>query len=300
MKYSQRALQDMADNAGFRHDGKEYYFRPHIGWSKITSGKSSFRYYEEGFTFDSAGLGLFPLHGEGQKTTLALLNSKIIEEAISLLNPTLNVTPIIVKKLPYVISKDTIDVIVNNNISYSKIDWDSFETSWDFKLHPLVADRREYRDQMGLNCNAEARRASVSLISRRFEMWERDCEDRFNQLKANEEELNRIFIDIYGLQDELTPEVEEKDVTVRKADLQREIRSLISYAVGCMFGGILLMCRDLPTPAARGMLPSTRPLFRTKTRSFRSAMTNTSRMISSVGSSSSSRLPMAKTVWKRI
>lgn len=74
------------------------------------------------------------------------------------------------------------------------------------------------------------------LISDKYKEWEKECEDRFNQLKANEEELNRIFIDIYGLQDELTPEVEDKDVTVRKADLQREIKSLISYAVGCIFG----------------------------------------------------------------
>lgn len=74
------------------------------------------------------------------------------------------------------------------------------------------------------------------LIADKYKEWEQECSDRFNQLKANEEELNRIFIDIYGLQDELTPEVEDKDVTVRKADLQREIKSLISYAVGCMFG----------------------------------------------------------------
>ena len=74
------------------------------------------------------------------------------------------------------------------------------------------------------------------LISDKYNEWEKECEDRFNQLKENEEELNRIFIDIYGLQDELTPEVEDKDVTVRKADLQRDIKSLLSYAVGCMFG----------------------------------------------------------------
>ena len=74
------------------------------------------------------------------------------------------------------------------------------------------------------------------LISDKFKEWEAECEERFNQLKSNEEELNRIFIEIYGLQDELTPEVEDKDVTVRKADLQREIKSLLSYAVGCMFG----------------------------------------------------------------
>jgi len=69
-----------------------------------------------------------------------------------------------------------------------------------------------------------------------YRMWETHCLDRFDQLKANEEELNRIFIDIYGLQDELTSEVEDKDVTIRKADLPRDIKSLISYAVGCTFG----------------------------------------------------------------
>lgn len=75
-----------------------------------------------------------------------------------------------------------------------------------------------------------------TLISDKFSAWQSECDARFNQLKANEEELNRIFIDIYGLQDELTPDVADKDVTVRKADLQREIKSLISYAVGCIFG----------------------------------------------------------------
>lgn len=74
------------------------------------------------------------------------------------------------------------------------------------------------------------------LIADKFKQWEAECEARFNQLKANEEELNRIFIEIYGLQDELTPEVEDRDVTVRKAELQREIKSLISYAIGCIFG----------------------------------------------------------------
>ena len=95
-------------------------------------------------------------------------------------------------------------------------DWNSFETSWDFKKHPLLRN--------------------VSTISEAFNQWQAECDDRFNRLKANEEELNRIFIDIYGLQDELTPEVEDKDVTVRKADLGRDVRSFISYAVGCMFG----------------------------------------------------------------
>ena len=115
-------------------------------------------------------------------------------------------------------------------MNLAKSDWDSFETSWDFKRHPLLdvgGTEIESDDGEWLN---------VTSIKWCFEVWESICNNRFNQLKANEEELNRIFIDIYGLQDELTPEVEDKDVTVRKADLGRDIRSLISYAVGCMFG----------------------------------------------------------------
>ena len=112
----------------------------------------------------------------------------------------------IVKKLPYI---DTdLCGLVKDNISLSRADWDSFETSWDFKRHPLVR--------------------GVSTVAEAFAAWETECNDRFTRLKANEEELNRIFIDIYGLQDELTPEVEEKDVTVRRAGLGREIRSLLS------------------------------------------------------------------------
>ena len=108
------------------------------------------------------------------------------------------------------------NTIVDECIEQSKTDWDIFETSWDFQHHPLLRE--------------------VSTIDEAFEQWQVECDDRFNQLKANEEELNRIFISIYGLQEELTPEVEDKDVTVRKADLGRDIRSFISYAVGCMFG----------------------------------------------------------------
>lgn len=84
-----------------------------------------------------------------------------------------------------------------------------------------------------------------TLISDKYATWEQECTQRFNKLKANEEELNRLFIEIYGLQDELTPEVEDKDVTVRKADLQREIKSLISYAVGCIFGRYSVDCKGL-------------------------------------------------------
>lgn len=245
LKYNKKSLVEMEKNAGFRHDGREYYFMPHIGWSKITSSKSSFRYFENGFTFDSAGLGLFS-KTDNMLCTLALLNSKVIEYLIPILNPTLNVTPVIIKKMPYIdIDIDT-DAIVRVCISISKSDWDSFETSWDFVKHPLltvISKNRILFDNIDRISLAEC-----------YMCWKNECEERFQQLKVNEEELNRIFIDIYGLQDELTPEVEDKDVTVYRifddrSDIpesmgsskyaltkQDVVKSLISYAVGCMFG----------------------------------------------------------------
>lgn len=226
LKYNGQSLKQMDNNAGFRHDGKEYYFREHIGWSKITSSKSSFRMFEPGFTFDSAGLGLFS-GSANMFSTLALLNSKVCEYFIGFLNPTLNVTPIVVKKLPYV--DVDVSAIVSDNISLSRTDWNCFETSWDFQRHPLVRLRMNGAYAWGDD-------PPTMLLKGAYLGWELECEGRFARLKSNEEELNRIFIDIYGLQDELTPEVEDRDVTVRKADLRRDIKSLISYAVGCMFG----------------------------------------------------------------
>ena len=123
---------------------------------------------------------------------------------------------------------DKISALVKQNIQLSKTDWDSFETSWDFKKHPLIQYKVPQTDFVG--------KIETYLISDAFDMWAANAQTQFDALKANEEELNRIFIDIYGLQDELTPEVEDKDVTVRKADLQRDMRSFVSYAVGCIFG----------------------------------------------------------------
>lgn len=119
-------------------------------------------------------------------------------------------------------------------IIISKTDWDSFETSWDFQQHPLIRCVSISRQET--EADAQKHIKDMHYIEDAFTNWNNECNTRFNQLKSNEEELNRIFIDIYGLQDELTPEIADKDVTVRKADLQRDIKSLISYAVGCMFG----------------------------------------------------------------
>jgi type II restriction/modification system DNA methylase subunit YeeA len=245
LKYSSESLKEMEQLAGFRHDGEEYYFRKHISWSKITSGISSFRYFEEGFTFDSAGLGLFPKENENNLfTTLGFLNSKIAVNLISLLNPTLNVTPMVVKKMPYIEKNiDSTRSIVLDCIHYSKSDWDSFETSWDFQAHPFILCRKRHSNDEKYN-----------LVETGYQSFKQECEGRFCRLKSNEEELNRIFIDIYGLQGELTPEESDGDVTVARVYDEKEdipedmknnkyvltrqdvIKSFISYAVGCMFG----------------------------------------------------------------
>ena len=126
--------------------------------------------------------------------------------------------------------KDRVQSLVKACIGLSTVDWDSFEYSWDFCTHPLVTYRSGagYTDVPMDKCQYR--------IADAFHTWESNTEAQFDLLKKNEEELNRIFINIYGLQDELTPEVEDKDITVRKADLERDIKSFISYAVGCMFG----------------------------------------------------------------
>lgn len=195
-----------------------YYFRQGITWSDITSASFSGRFTEAGFIFDIKGSSGFPNNSEIYYV-LGFLNSSVSQKCIKILNPTITTQVGDMSRIPVEVKgdyKESVDSKVEDAIQLSQRDWDSFETSWDYKKHPLLRN--------------------VSRISEAFIQWQAECDDRFNRLKANEEELNRIFIDIYGLQEELTPEVEDKDVTVRKADLQRDIKSLLSYAVGCMFG----------------------------------------------------------------
>ena len=215
---------------------KDCYLNHGITWSSVTSGQPSMRYFDYGFFFDNGGSSLFAK--EHLYYILGFLNSKVTTSILHIA-PTLNTQPGDIGRLPFAFRSNDearINTIVNECIDYSRADWDSFENSWDFQRHPLVVDRCEYEDQMSMNVNAQARRESVSLISKRFEIWQCECDERFAHLQANEEELNHIFIDIYGLQNELTPDVDAKDVTVRKADPNRDIRSLISYAVGCILG----------------------------------------------------------------
>ena len=216
---TRKVYPQLGENLGWKISNEQYYFKRGITWSGVTSSKCSYRAYPTGFIFDSGANGLFVYDERNYCYVLGCLNNSISLYILSVINPTINTGAGTVRKIPLLFNeyyKNEIDSLVQQNIDLSKSDWDSFETSWDFTTHPLIKP--------------------VPLISESFAQWSDECEKRFTRLKSNEEELNRIFIDIYGLQDELTPEVEDKDVTVRRADLTRDIKSLVSYAVGCMFG----------------------------------------------------------------
>ena len=214
----------------------QFYFREGITWSSLAN-QLSLRYSPSGFIFESKGSMCFVNERKNLWYILGLLNSKITAVALTVLSPTLDFHegPMLRVPVEKPLSTEQVDHIVENNVEISKTDWDSFEISWDFRHHPLAPLSHDRQEQEASQFRS-SRMEKFGRISWHYENWERECENRFAQLKANEEDLNRIFIDIYGLKDELSPEVEDKDVTVRKADLQRDIKSLLSYAVGCMFG----------------------------------------------------------------
>lgn len=213
------------------------YFRPCITWSLVTTYKPSFRgIFDNDHVMGDAG----PIAAAKENDILyllGLLNTKFVAEVAALIAPTINFSNGVAGDIPVLfdnLNRPKIEALAQENVKISQADWDSYETSWDFQRHPLIR--------------------SVSRLTDAYAAWKDECEQRFLQLKTNEEELNRIFIVIYGLQDELTPDVADKDVTVHrvfdtKDDVPQsmqgsnyvrtkrdEIVSLLSYAVGCMFG----------------------------------------------------------------
>ena len=217
-----------------RPQNTQFYFKPCISWSLISSGRVAFRYKPAGHIFDVSGMSCFT--EKHLFYLLALCNTPVVDEFLSIFSPTINFQAGDIANIPVAVDKSKItdvESVVSENIQISKNEWDSYETSWDFKRNPLVNGNR---------------------LTIAYAAWKQECEARFQQLKKNEEELNRIFIDIYGLQDELTPDVADKDITVHRVfdskddvpesmkgssyvrTMRDEIISLISYAVGCMFG----------------------------------------------------------------
>ncbi len=197
---------------------REYYFKPSITWS-ICGGVFAVRYRPQGSIFDVGGSSLFPYDENNYYYIIALLNSKVILELLKVLNPTINTQTGDIKNIPYVESnkKEYIEEKVKECIEIAKEVWDENEMSWDFDKHALISKNNVY-------------------IKDAFKEIESRCLDRYNTMKKNEEDLNRIFIDMYGLNNMIKPYVEEKDITAKKADVKKYITSFISYAVGCMFG----------------------------------------------------------------
>lgn len=211
---------NLLSESGNKLPSRQYYFKKGMSWTRVSS-KFSVRYSPEGTVFNSACPTVF-VEDKWFLYTLGLLNSSTVSYYADLLSPTINFQAGDIGKIPFIRNDGFLNQIneqVNSAITLSANDYNSDETSYGFKRNTMVK---------GITMGR--------LIADKYKEWEEECNVRFNQLKANEEELNRIFIDIYGLQDELTPEVEDKDITVRKAELQRDIKSLLSYAVGCMFG----------------------------------------------------------------
>ncbi|MFI3253643.1 MAG: BREX-1 system adenine-specific DNA-methyltransferase PglX [Eubacteriales bacterium] len=222
-----RNFKNAKGKQGSRPQNTQFYFKKGLTWNKLSSSRFAVKFKQIGYIYDDTSRSAFVEVEENLFYVIGLLCSIVAFEYLKALNPTMSFTNGDIERIPYKLDerhKPQIDQLVQQNISLSKTDWDSFETSWDFEKHPLL---------------------SGNSLTSAFETWETDCQTRFDSLKSNEEELNRLFIEIYGLQEELTPEVEEKDVTVRLADLQRDIKSLISYAVGCIFGRYSLDSKGL-------------------------------------------------------
>jgi hypothetical protein len=214
-------IKDFKDENGelkSRPQSTSFYFRSGITWTLISSGMPSFRFFEKGFIISHKGSGIFCEQSE--KKIFSLLNSNVCSKILEFISPAIGFEIGHIGKIPFVNSVTT-DIFTEEGIvkaiGISKRDWDNLETSWDFQTHLLLHH-------------------NFLSLSQAFADWQQESDIAFQELKNLEEENNRYWIKAYGLQDELTPEVPDDQITIRRADLSRDIRSLISYAVGCMMG----------------------------------------------------------------
>ncbi|EGF35447.1 putative Type II restriction enzyme, methylase subunit, partial [Lactobacillus helveticus MTCC 5463] len=194
-----------------------FIFKPNITWNALTSSLFSARVNLKGHLYDASG-SFANVNEKDIYYIAAFLNSKISNYILKVLNPTINFQKGNIANLPFEFkNKKIITKLGRENTVLSKQDWDAFETSWDFQKSPLLTQ-------------------NAASLHQAYNSWSDEALTRFNQLKSNEEELNRIFINLYGLQDELTPEEDDKEVSVRKADQVRDIKAFLSYFIGCVFG----------------------------------------------------------------
>lgn len=195
---------------------EDYYFLPALTWSSIATSNFSIRYTPDGFICDQASNGIFP--DENSVFYIqGILASKLAGYLLKKINPSHNILVGDLAKIPVAQSDNTseVDLLVKECIDIAKTDWDSFEISWNFKRHPLISD---------------------GLIEDAYNEWAQTCDERIERVRQNEERLNEKLIKIYGLMDELDSAINVDDITLNKANREREVKSLISYAVGCILG----------------------------------------------------------------
>jgi hypothetical protein len=219
--------REIKDFAVERNNGKhwsrfvqntDFFFKEGICWSFINFSRFAVRYKPIGYIFDVQGTSAFP-EKENRNEVMAILCSKVGYHFLSCLNPTLSFQAGNVSLVPYkqLDNKDCIRTLVNDAVKISKNDWDTYETSWDFTENPLIRQKQP-------------------TLKAAFEQWQTQNRAAIVEMKRLEEENNRLFIDAYGLQDELTPDVPEEQITLVRADREKDCRDFISYAVGCLFG----------------------------------------------------------------
>ncbi len=226
-------------NPDFVVKNTDSYFKHGITWNDVSTSLFSCRLIPNGYIFADAGPMFF---SNDDELYLGYFNSNTFQFFANIICQGLHYSTGQIPKIPYIMpsNPDYIKYLVRQNIDIAKEDWDSDETSWDFKEYPLIRINKDLWDATAVGASMQKYYGKQLEVSCPLELcwllYNGQCDEKFNQLKKNEEELNRIFIDIYGLQDELTPEVEDKDITIRNIDKLRDIKSFISYAVGCMFG----------------------------------------------------------------
>lgn len=220
VSWSQESVNFYKSNPISRIPSEHLWFKKGFCWTAVTSSLPSFRIINEYEIYNKASYGMFCYEDKYLSSLLGLLNSKLVEMFLKISNPTLNLNVQEVQNIP--LKEDALlsykNSIFQSSVACSKTDWDAFETSWDFDQHPLV------------------RLGAGQPLSEAYAAWEAEAEQRFRELQRLEEENNRYWIEAYGLQDELTPEVPDDQVTVRRAERERDITALLSYAVGCIMG----------------------------------------------------------------
>lgn len=247
-------LLSMGNHLPSRH----LYFKQCLSWSVIASTAPTFRYIPDGYTFNMCGMSYFRKSSKDLFISLGYVNSKLFRNLVPFINPTINLSNGDFARIPNCSLENT-EHIVEDNIHISKIDWDAHETSWDFKENELI----RMKEFCGMNCadldmldEEDAKDilkefnigTNSNLIEHCYWCYMSEWTKKFRQLHANEEELNRQFIEIYGLQDELTPDVPLDEITIlQQGEISIEngqivwhkdviIKQLISYAIGCWFG----------------------------------------------------------------